>query len=275
MTNSDHRFNIVVVRNVYLVPMILLCSTLIASSSIAFSGCGNQPPVSKPGGERVKLINNEVARAHPWKEVFAFLDSDSMDKETYSSERGTASIAEIVHNRAEYQAYKTAFVVVDFEDGKTHYLNAFATVDYGTVFADCTGYGPFDLRPPRGIEVWWVDEMKTIYFPVMSNSWDKVAYLKEGQRMVFVTAHADLEGFTYEWYVKEKGSATEAYESLSDVVLGELDEYNKSASSGKGNSYSYSMWLGVFALVDMWKKYMQPFYWSESTSAVRSIKLYW
>jgi len=87
-------------------------------------GC-EQPPYYKAPGERVKLINNSSARARSWEEVDKFLE-----RQTYPEGKS----AEILHNRAEYYGFKTAYVIVEFEDSECISLNAFKTIDYGLVY---------------------------------------------------------------------------------------------------------------------------------------------
>jgi hypothetical protein len=240
-------------------------------------GCSNQPAILKGNGEHVKLTNNSLARDRPWQEIVDFLNGDTTDKEKPSSERGSAYFAEMLHNRAEYRGFRTAFVVVEFEDGQTHALNAFNTVDYGMVYIDCTGQGTFDKTPPEGIYVRWEGSGATLNFPPF-DSWDKVAYSAEGQRMGFVTvesASTVTQGgiqFSYGWYLqtKDRESWEELLSSLRDMV----DEYNNSSSSYI-RQHEQSMWDTVYLTINLWETAERGFNWKESDSKVTKIRVYW
>ena len=172
---------------------ILILVLVIMLASGALVGCG-QPPYFKASGEPVSLDNNSKATNHTWREVKAFLAADDTEKDTYTDIYGCGHFAERLHNRAERKGFRAAFVVVEFEDGTTHALNAFNTLDYGLVYVDSSGKGRFELS------VW---RITSIDLPPIS-SWDKVAYIVEGEKMGFISLGYTELDFSYSWYKRCK-----------------------------------------------------------------------
>ncbi len=105
--------------------------------------CNNQPPYVKGNGEPIHLVNNDGASDHTWDEVASFLLQDKTDRGVYSTRHNSFNFAEELHNKAEYYGFKTALVIVDFENGETYCLNAFDTIDLGLVYVDSTGRDNF------------------------------------------------------------------------------------------------------------------------------------
>lgn len=220
----------------------IMCLALILIALPVLSGCRQSEPVYvKPTGEPVNLVNNSAARDHPWQEVVEFLERDTTDEERYTPERGSAYFAEILHNRAEYYGFKTAFVVAGFENGESYYLNAFNTVDYGLVYVDCTGRGAWDRAAPPDIVLdyqipkEYEDEfhafqmcycsypLGSIAFklPLQHTCWDKVVFLEQGRKLGFVSADCELLQFDYEWYMKTHAAVEEGdllWEALHNLV---------------------------------------------------------
>ncbi|MFC2033811.1 hypothetical protein ACFLTT_00185 [Chloroflexota bacterium] len=137
-------------------------------------------------GEPIELINNPNATDPTYAELITFLQEDTTDSNVYKEgvELGgrdilgyvCADYAEDVHNNAEAQRIKAAWVSIDFvgeEEG--HAINAFQTTDNGLVYIDCTGNTlaekitfqleePFSQLPNRVI-----------------TSWDNIAYVEIGK----------------------------------------------------------------------------------------------
>jgi len=116
------------------------------------------------GGNRrpIGLINNPSAKNPSWKDLMAFIRSDTTDSKSYIDtfywSYVCADYARDVHNNAEAAGIKAAWVGIDFEGGGPgHALNAFDTADKGLVFVDCT-------------------------------QWDTIAYVKTGKEL----GHLDL-----------------------------------------------------------------------------------
>ena len=103
-----------------------------------------QPMVSKPDYQgQVNLVNNPDAVNITWQYVRRFLLEDPTDDEIYQvNSFNCTNFAERVHNNAEAEGIRAAFVTINFEGGGPgHALNAFLTTDQGLVYVDCTGQG--------------------------------------------------------------------------------------------------------------------------------------
>jgi hypothetical protein len=62
--------------------------------------------------------------------------------------------AEMLHNNAEEEGIRTAFVVIHFVGEEIgHTCNAFNTTDRGLVFIDCTGSETGDLNADKEVEI--------------------------------------------------------------------------------------------------------------------------
>jgi hypothetical protein len=274
-------------------------------------GCG-RTLFTKGDGQPVRLVNNDYARDRPWGEVQEFLQRDETDQEPYSVERGSGYFAEVLHNRAEYHGFRTAFVVVEFEEGEQHALNAFNTVDYGLVYIDCTGRGAFDRNPPADIVIHYdtllesnVPKLTTFIrlyhiadvvgsFPSHDN-WDKIAYMVEGERIGFVGAGMTTTDFSYDWYkekeVWDSPQKTDAlWESFRRVVLIHNErftiwfdriwasllpsEWDTDAELRSLLNERIRLSQSMNSLIEILKSGL-PVYWKESDSAVTRIRIYW
>ena len=75
-----------------------------------------------------------------------------------------------LHNNAEANGIKSAFVAVLFSDtGTGHTLNAFNTTDKELVYVDCTG-----ITGEESLRKWWYRES-------YATELDKIAYLQKGK----------------------------------------------------------------------------------------------
>ena len=131
-------------------------------------------------GKPIELINNPNAANTTYAGLLAFIMEDTSDSKLYK--RGDASsvsigfsrvcadFAEDVHNNAEVQGIKAAWVSLELRgDDEGHALNAFMTTDKGLVYIDCTGADVSErLRQALGV-------------PSASMTWDKVAYIEIGK----------------------------------------------------------------------------------------------
>ena len=217
----------------YFIPILLLIFTL---TSGAPAGCGQaQPPYFKAPGEPVNLINNSRACDHPWQVVWSFLAQDTTDKEAYTTEHRCGFFAEELHKRAEYYGIKTALVVVEFEDGEPHALNAFNTVDYGLVYIDCTGEGRFEAPAPGDTFA----ELAPVDY------WDKVAYIVEGENMGLISLGYEEQNFSYKWYEECRARLAD-FERDLDKFNSDLNKYDSDLNSFDlegGNDPDYRHWI--------------------------------
>ena len=69
-----------------------------------------------------------------------FLEEDDTDKNLYiDNVYMCGSYAQDLHNNAEANGIRAAFVAIHFHEGNPHALNAFKTLDRGLVYIDVTG----------------------------------------------------------------------------------------------------------------------------------------
>ena len=99
-----------------------------------------RPPYVSGNLKEITLINNSAATNPTWKQLEAFLLADKTDKRLYiPGVYECGNFAQELHNNAEAKGIRTAFVVISFQTGIPHALNAFKTLDIGLVFIDDTG----------------------------------------------------------------------------------------------------------------------------------------
>jgi hypothetical protein len=106
---------------------------------------GVTPPYSvDDAGNEPQLVENREAHDPTWDELVAFLQRDpTNEKHYYSGVFACGSFAEELHNHAEAEGIRCAFVGVSFAGASVdHALNAFNTTDYGLVYIDDTGTDP-------------------------------------------------------------------------------------------------------------------------------------
>jgi hypothetical protein len=190
-------------NNKYLILLASVCLVLVA-----VTGCESlQQIMQNPdyiyengavlvdGADRpIRLINNPLAGDVTYKEVIAFIQSDTTDLLEYV-DRGNpngarpfvcSDFAEAVHNNAEAAGIRAGYVSIDWaEGGIGHAIDVFTTSDLGLVFFDCTGKSIFS-------QIEETDSGMTV------GSWDKVAYLEVGKRYgVIGLAYAKSTDYAY------------------------------------------------------------------------------
>ena len=88
----------------------------------------------------VWITDNRKAKNPTFDELIEFLRSDDTDTLEYKMPSFVCSdFAVRLHNNAEKQGIRCAYVSIDFKVGAGHALNAFQTTDKGLIFVDCTG----------------------------------------------------------------------------------------------------------------------------------------
>jgi outer membrane murein-binding lipoprotein Lpp len=109
-----------------------------------------EPPATRP----VNLMNNPEAKNPTYEKLLNFLEEDKTDKNRYASNYyESGNFAETIHNNAEASGIRAAFVVVDFDNGRSHALNAFITVytaETKLIYIDCTGH--FEKAQPPSLD---------------------------------------------------------------------------------------------------------------------------
>jgi hypothetical protein len=97
---------------------------------------------------RGEFLNNDEAIDVTWQELKDFLRRDSTDRNPYvQGEYMCGDFARDVHNNAEEQRIRAAWVAIELEGRPSHALNAFITTDQGLVFIDCTGLKEGEVGP--------------------------------------------------------------------------------------------------------------------------------
>jgi hypothetical protein len=124
----------------------------------------------------IELQNNPAAVDVAFTDLLDFIRRDPTDQIQYvdrHTEDGQlpfvcADFAEAVHNNAEAAGIRAGYVSIDWLDSDIgHAIDVFETTDEGLVYIDCTG-------PSRYSQV---EDGQTF---AELESWDKVAYLKQG-----------------------------------------------------------------------------------------------
>jgi len=140
-------------------------------------------------GSPVMLYENPDAKDPSWEQLKWFLSNDDTDEQPYVADLFVcADFAAMLHDRAETDGIKSAYVSVDFTDGPGHALNAFNTVDRGLVYIDCTGRG-LNTVTSGGISG---NEEAGV-------SYDKVAYLATGYEYGLISLDR-ASSFDYTFY---------------------------------------------------------------------------
>jgi hypothetical protein len=166
----------------------------------------------------INLINSQSATDPTWQRLLQFIASDDTDEQTYTPGiYMCGSFAETLHNNAEEEGIRAAWVGVDFaDDSESHALNAFYTVDIGLVFVDCTG-GGFEVVIPSPKDSYNSD-----------SDYDKIAYVQLGREYGLVSADAATSPkYTfYEQYKQQWGE----YERRLEDYNRRIEEYNQEIS---------------------------------------------
>ncbi len=286
----------------------IVCLALILIALPIWSSCRQSEPVYlKASGEPVNLVNNSAARDRPWQVVSDFLERDTTDQEYYTPNQGSAYFAEMLHNRAEYYGFKTAFVVVEFENGESYCLNAFNTVDYGLVYVDCTGAGAWDRAAPPDIvldyEIPKEYEDEFIWFPFpwfptivefpSHSSWDKVAFVEEGEKLGFEGINCDFLQFNYDgyWMMKIAYEGTPFWDDLRGMVVAHKEKLETWFIEKGVRMHHLDCWIdeecrslrdereNLEEFIPLHLARFQPlvewYHWKESDTAVMAIRVYW
>ena len=154
----------------------------------------------------VRLINNPSATDPTFGQLLKFIASDITDEHPYvEGEYMCADFAETLHNNAEQEGIRAAWVGIDFEgESVGHALNAFYTLGTGLFFVDCTG-GGFEVFIP-------------------SSKYDTIAYVRIGEQYGLVSSDTSVwpsydfyEGYLQDW---------EDYERRVEEYIERVDEYN-------------------------------------------------
>lgn len=124
----------------------------LKSLSLNTSYLGERSHYVGADGHTITLMNNESALDPSYEQLVAFIKKDKTNEILYNNTSFVCSdAAERVHNNAEKEGYKCAWVYVDFTNERAtlnpetnalvvgHSCNLFNTTDRGIVAIDCTG----------------------------------------------------------------------------------------------------------------------------------------
>ena len=176
-------------------------------------------------GNPIELINNPNATNPTYAELVAFIKEDTSDSKIYFEgferqgkvimARVCADFAEDVHNNAEAQGIRAAWVSIDImgnNDG--HAMNAFETTDKGLVYVDCTG------EDTLGSQL-----MRQMHSTDAPSSWDKIAYVEVGK--VYGAIYIDnAKSPSYDFYEAYKQKWQECERMLREFNE-EVVQYNR------------------------------------------------
>jgi len=185
------------------------------------------------------LINNPNATDPTFAELVAFIVRDTTNTNDYVKGGPDgyvcADFAEEVHNNAEAEGIRAAWVSLDFEgDIEGHALNAFETTDKGLVYVDCTGeltkiwlgdsYIP-NIKPAT-FESWLF--AKSIPDSAKLTAHDIIVYIEVGKEygMVGINEAKSLE---YNFYLEYK-QKWQDYASMLEDYNQEVERYNQEIS---------------------------------------------
>jgi len=224
----------------------------------------------------INLINNPSATDPTWRQLLEFIASDDTDQQTYIKDvYMCGDFAETLHNNAEEQGIRAAWVGIHFADGTVgHALNAFNTVDRGIVFVDCTG-GGFEVLTPS------VED---------SQSYDRIAYVMIGKDYGTIGIDIAMSG-QYDYYERYEEQWEEYEERLLQYSAAVVDfnrrvrEYNRKMSEG---SYQYSKMMAIYddlkrleAELNREEEHLDRllqdlgYYRRNSLGVVSSVEVYW
>ena len=96
--------------------------------------------VSGSDGHEIWLENNPESEVVSLNELIEFLKEDKTDEILYNDSTFVCSdYAEVIHNNAEKQGIRTAYVTIDFKTRDYgHAINAFYVINKGIMFYDAT-----------------------------------------------------------------------------------------------------------------------------------------
>jgi uncharacterized protein YukE len=165
-------------------------------------------------GEPIELIDNPQASDPTYAELISFLKIDNTDSKDYLDSEilgyVCADYAEDVHNNAEANGIKAAWVSIDLKgEEEGHACNAFMTIDKGLVFVDCTGS---TMQEKMHLQV--TDD--TDYSIV--TSFDTIAYIEKGKEYGTIDIkYAKLS--TYDYYLEFNQKWLERDELVEEYIL--------------------------------------------------------
>lgn len=228
----------------------------------------------------INLINSQSATNPTWEQLLQFIGSDVTDEATYiEGVYMCGSFAETLHNNAEQEGIRVAWVAIDFADSTIgHALNAFNTIDQGIVFVDCTGGGFEVFTPSLGDS------------QIYESDYDKIAYVKIGEEYgsIDIDVAKSPQYTFYEQYEQrweEYETRLEEYNTSVEEYNRRVDVYNREISTGK---YGYGAIWAELACLERDERQLKEeeqelnqllqdlgYYRWESLGVVSHVEVYW
>jgi len=138
-------------------------------------------------------LNNNTSATNPtWGELIEFLLNDPTDDNYYNSRLfNCVSFAEMLHNSAEIEGLKSAFVAINFKDNEIgHAVNAFITSDRGLVYVESQG--------GTSLEALQLDFYSAFYGMDSNLEYDKIAYVMTGEEFGVISINkATSQKYSY------------------------------------------------------------------------------
>ena len=213
--------------------LLLAIAILMVSTGLSVS-CIEDIPYTKALGQPINLINNKQAEDPTWQELKSFLLQDTTDEHLYSPSYSCGNFAEELHNNAEKAGIKAALVAVEFYSGEPHALNAFNTIDRGLVYIDVTSDDTLLNSIPSSVSKLSGD---TTSFDAPDTD-DKVAYIKVGSELGFISPEYTNGDFSYAFYTLSEEKLPFFKAELAEYNA-EVEEYN-TWIEGHALYYDYS-----------------------------------
>ncbi len=190
------------------------------------------------------MINNPNATDPTYADLVAFIVSDTTNTKDYVKGGPDgyvcADFAEAVHNNAEAEGIRAAWVSLEFEgNDEGHALNAFMTTDRGLVYIDCTGklkkiwisFGEGSGSYQPALEFIPFTEMlygKQIPDSVKLTERDTVAYVEKGKEYGIIGIN-QAKSPEYVFYLEYK-QKWQDYEIMLEDYNQEVTSYNQEIS---------------------------------------------
>lgn len=230
-----------------------------------------QPPYVKAVGNSVHLVNNPDSRNVTFAELKSFILSDDTDDGLYvEGVRMCGDFAEELHNNAEQEGIKSAFVAIHFKDESIgHALNAFNTTDLGLVYIDCTG---------RGLKE--IEEGNLFAGEEPLYECDSIAYIEKGSQYGIVSIDR-ARSLDYDFYV-DYAESCKQLATMLDEYNSEVEAFNEALG---GRTFlaepEYSEFKAWESEIDSMKQELEEMfettghYWAEPLGTVDTVKIYW
>jgi hypothetical protein len=126
---------------------------------------GQPLPANIPAPERYpNLIENPNATNPTYAQLLTFLRTDTTDMYRYIKDYFMCgNFAETLHNRAEAAGIRTGFVIIWYNYGEGHAIDAFVTTDQGLKYVDDTGS---ETPGPSSLDSTVTMKIGSLYQPV-------------------------------------------------------------------------------------------------------------